>query len=473
MGSADNLWSIGGALYDLTEWADRHPGGSHLIHACRGSDCTALFETHHPLVDRSKLRGIMRPLWRPGRARVPEHDWSHTPIYDDMKRTVRTYGTKYGTKAWDMPGWRAWYVTLALVFPMALWWWMSDAACESRSIGASLSVGVVLWLGAADAVHSGMHGSLGPVRFSLAAAWTVGALFCLPSVWLRQHVIGHHPCTNQAGKDPDLNHHPHSLLPWRVSPSTPWRGKFARWRLHLGLTVWMTQLVPSIGYGVSLLWNNRYPYGPPIRWAPGERVRHAASLGTVVSLISIQAARGGVVYGIAPFAVCGTLYYLFSQVSHINAVSMQPTTGEWAVAQLASSAGDYSTTSTTVTLLSIGLNSQALHHLFPTVHHAHHRNLLAELVPVLAKHSQKVPGHAQTFAQSLRNHFHHLRTLNDREHVAFRRVSAPREYHDDSSDDEGELPPPALQPKSPCGEQSGDEDEIQLPGRRRQCADRK
>merc|ERR1712232_776871 len=76
---------------------------------------------------------------------------------------------------------------------------------------------------------------------------------------------------------------------------------------------------------------------------------------------------------LVPFAVHSSLYYFFSQVSHANTASNSiGDTKEWVVAQVRTSRGDYAHASLLWTVLSLGLNTQAVHHCFPTVHWAHY-----------------------------------------------------------------------------------------------------
>lgn len=44
---AEGLWRIRDKLYDLTDFAQRHPGGSFWIEQTKGTDITEPFESHH------------------------------------------------------------------------------------------------------------------------------------------------------------------------------------------------------------------------------------------------------------------------------------------------------------------------------------------------------------------------------------------------------------------------------------------
>lgn len=45
--NAEGLWRIHDKLYDLTDFIDRHPGGSEWLDVTKGVDITEQFETHH------------------------------------------------------------------------------------------------------------------------------------------------------------------------------------------------------------------------------------------------------------------------------------------------------------------------------------------------------------------------------------------------------------------------------------------
>eukprot|EP00944_MAST-04C_sp_MAST-4C-sp1_P011684 g11684.t1 len=47
-----NLWRIKNKMYDLTTFAEHHPGGKQFIEITRGHDCTEAYESHHLDMDR-------------------------------------------------------------------------------------------------------------------------------------------------------------------------------------------------------------------------------------------------------------------------------------------------------------------------------------------------------------------------------------------------------------------------------------
>ena len=108
----------------------------------------------------------------------------------------------------------------------------------------------------------------------------------------------------------------------------------------------------------------------------------------------------------------GGLFYTFSQVSHIQDEATQiKVSDSWIVHQIESCV-DYSTTSLFWNVMSIGLNNQTLHHLFPSVHPCH----FVELSPILdefcADHNIK-RNMVGNLWDALMAHFGYLGAVND------------------------------------------------------------
>jgi len=153
----------------------------------------------------------------------------------------------------------------------------------------------------------------------------------------------------------------------------------------------------------------------PVTWAPGEHFfAWLMWMGLLTGLFFVGFARGAA-HALFPFLVTGLLYYAFSQVSHLNAPSVEPITSkEWAVHQICASQGDYEYGSVKWGKISNGLNNQMVHHLFPSVHPCHYPALSALLRPVFERHGLPMPGWRYTYADSWRLHSAYLLSLNRR-----------------------------------------------------------
>jgi cytochrome b involved in lipid metabolism len=55
------LWIIDNKMYDLTQWASKHPGGRSWIELTKGHDITALFRTHH--LEYEKVKAMLEPYY--------------------------------------------------------------------------------------------------------------------------------------------------------------------------------------------------------------------------------------------------------------------------------------------------------------------------------------------------------------------------------------------------------------------------
>lgn len=64
---AEGLWRIHNNLYDLTDWVNRHPGGSDWISMTKGNDITEAFESHHlgPNAESMLPKFYVRPAKTP------------------------------------------------------------------------------------------------------------------------------------------------------------------------------------------------------------------------------------------------------------------------------------------------------------------------------------------------------------------------------------------------------------------------
>lgn len=401
------LWGYEGQRYDLTEFATVHPGGRELIESTRGADITVLVNTYHPQMTSKKIRQRISAHWRGGGAPCRHRFATGAPMYDELRDVVCGYIKYNGCKGFDHIGW-----TLFFSLACASMVIFGAQTMSQGGLWNSMVFGVCMWLVCADCAHSGAHCAISRNRTdNQLLSRTIGAYFSVSSQWLRQHVISHHIDTN-GNDDPDIWHHPGAALPWRVSERVPWRPAFARWRYHLLATIWMTQIVPSVYYTAVMITRGLYiPTKKRVIWSSGERRRAVTELTMTLIILALMLIRNGLM-GIVPNATCGTLYYVFSQVSHASEPASGRDAKEWAAEQLTVCGGDWSLQSYAASFLSIGLNNQALHHLFPTVHHAHHVRLMRLIAPVLHKYGYDTSKRHATLQNSLAAHFKHLDTLN-------------------------------------------------------------
>ncbi|KAH8326049.1 hypothetical protein KR067_013681 [Drosophila pandora] len=85
---AEGLWRINDKLYDLTDFANRHPGGAFWIECTRGTDITEPFESHHieeharNMLNKFEVREASKP-------RNYKFTLKENGFYMTLKRRVR------------------------------------------------------------------------------------------------------------------------------------------------------------------------------------------------------------------------------------------------------------------------------------------------------------------------------------------------------------------------------------------------
>ena len=335
-------------------------------------------------------------------------------MYDDLKSVVRAYRRRHGIKATDSWAALAWIALWGLLHYVALARWLLGLG----GLPNAVVLGCSIWWWSGAIIHDATHYSLAyKSTVSERIGWLGGWMFCLPSTWLRQHVTGHHVHTNVEGHDPDLYHwtrffhvRPRHRDP---TPSHGWATLVVRSFSSLLASLRGTHKLLSDarwkGCDAVIVWSGREALWLSIQWA------------LFVGMLVFVGYRTSVCMAAVPFAVVGVLYYGFSQVSHINAESFEkgkgtaaaPQSNEWAVHQIATTRGDYGYRSRLWYLLSIGLNNQAIHHCFPSVHPCHYPALSRLMKPVFEKHGLPQNGWEQSFGDALRLHFMHLQALNE------------------------------------------------------------
>jgi len=248
----------------------------------------------------------------------------------------------------------------------------------------SIAFGITIWCGSSCILHDGMHHSIGSIHGIDLNYWLpalFGWLHCIPLTWKLQHMKSHHAKTNQK-EDIDIWH----LFPvfFRVSKMTPFptHGK-VRFLIFIVFFPCLTTLTPSVLYTLLFVW----PYGK-VKTECHQETFHSSSQELVESFIQWVCLVTILIFGVSThgfistwliYHTHGTIYFWMSQVSHANHESEFSDDDlknlSWDALQRLSCHGDYGVHSKFWAFLSIGLNTQAIHHLFPKIHWIHYSKL--------------------------------------------------------------------------------------------------
>lgn len=398
MSMRSDLWYIHGLEYNLDAFKSVHPGGPYILDQCRGIDASHLFDMYHAMASR--------PICIPKALAtgVVLHATSEPqPALERMKVRTKAYfkDNKISHKAPVFLS--AWYAAWTFLLFFSLYRW----AIYGQSAWA-IGMGMGMWWCSTDVLHNGMHHSLTRSwRFNELAARIVGLGHCDIVAWTKQHNVQHHAYTNHE-HDCDLYHFVHdfgSLIGMRVSEHSH-RPVFLGSAWFGLLLIPFTSLAPRWIMPLELLFGSKVVGQPTAPLTAREKRDLVIAYVSELVLLGVVAYAHGVIHTALPFLLHGILYYAFSQVSHINTASQQ-LSGEWAVKQVQSCRGDYAYDSHIAALISIGLNLQCVHHVFPTVHWWHYKDLWRILHEEAGE-----PCDSQSYLSSLQHHMAHLREMN-------------------------------------------------------------
>eukprot|EP00178_Gracilaria_changii_P003270 TRINITY_DN147_c0_g2_i2.p1 TRINITY_DN147_c0_g2~~TRINITY_DN147_c0_g2_i2.p1 ORF type:complete len:536 (-),score=131.31 TRINITY_DN147_c0_g2_i2:442-2049(-) len=426
--------AIHGRVYDVTQFVQRHPGGSELLLLAVGRDATDLFESYHPFTDApNKLLHKMHigslgtyehPVYKPD-----------SGFYRDACAAVKAYFERSGLDSKEP---RTAFVRMAPVY--ALFAGAFYGAFVAREVALPMRALLAVLMGCAQGMpltgwmHDASHSALGG---SERWWWSIGRL-ALDYVsgssmlsWRNQHVIGHHVYTNVFGADPDL---PVSLSAdaRRLVRQQRW-ARVYRWQ-HLYLPpLYGLLAIKSRVQDLSEVFS-RLSNGPvrvnPIAVQDYLRLLSSKSVWAfyrfVLPLCVARALPAAQFAALLLLAELSTGYWLaFNfQVSHVSSeaqflfsdVSKRAHAkcpalfdDEWAHSQLRTTV-DYAHGSAAAAYLSGALNYQTVHHLFPTVSQYHYAAITPIVMRVAAKHGLRF-NVLRGFPDALRAHVQHLRRM--------------------------------------------------------------
>jgi len=380
-----NVWTISGKRYDLTPFLKEHPGGAHVLERARGSECTGLFESYHIFVSRDTLFQMM--------AKYELHDGVeadkpamvyHDAFYGELKQMVRDHFRGKGKAAHKM-------TTPHLCLCFAAWVLMhclNYHMITNNAIWCIPPIGCLAWYMTGNVMHDASHNALVPQkwlnRLMSVAAFPYGIN---QGGWQIQHVLSHHVFVNEE-KDVDLYHYDPMM-----TTSVPHAGKI-NWFLHSLRVAWLcssavAHLCIVVPYG--LLVGHVDPAHGHRMYDRMENIEYLRAIlrGQLIlevicqflyfyTIYRLQGFIPGMLFWMCVQVIAGYLFSFFTQVSHLQEECfLDPKRKDelsFAKRQIFSSL-DFAPESFFWGHVSGGLNTQAIHHCFPSVSAMHLRDM--------------------------------------------------------------------------------------------------
>ena len=371
------LWKINENFYDLTEFVNHHPGGTESVLLGKGRDCTALFNSYHTFSNKHRvvLQKFKVPVGKIEAGKEGEEDVFYRTLQERVNKRLLEHGID---PLLDRCASRS--RLLYYLFVLCAAFFSGVMHCKGCSM-FSLSFGIFGWL-IGSLGHDGGHFSVSRWPFiNLISRWCGMSLICNPMMWQYQHTLGHHSHTNEFDHDPDLHHfaiflrYHKRMIYDRIykRQQNPIYVIFAYTLVTFGECI-------KIPYGV-IKNNSLYdmiPLNSNVLERVGMTIHLICYIIVVIFLPCLNTSlSSGLFCSIVHMATTGLLFAFFSQINHINEVSINASSdschkwkNSWAARQVETS-NNFAPNSFFWYIFSNGLNLQIEHHLFPGLNHCH------------------------------------------------------------------------------------------------------
>uniref|UniRef100_A0A7S4IGU0 Cytochrome b5 heme-binding domain-containing protein n=1 Tax=Vannella robusta TaxID=1487602 RepID=A0A7S4IGU0_9EUKA len=373
-------WVIRGKSYDLSEFIDKHPGGSYILLLGKGRDCTELFESVHALSGINGPRSMLRK-YEVKDAPIKEElfAWEDDGFYGVLRKRVsdRFKGRNY--KA-------TWFVLFKILILISLYVFCWTQAFITGNYLYAIASGIFTEMVGFCLMHDSSHNAVSKrpsVNYCglLWSSWTLWNHW----TWLQHHVYGHHSYTGVYGKDPDV-HNVEILIRKHLKSKKMNVTKFQHWYTWVLLTV-----LPNQHLGQALLYQIHPHLSKTVFVTPYMRSTMRIQLHSIVVMalsivwhvfipLMFQSFGTVALLWLLNYTFMGISYFVNVAPNHDTETTLRnhPAHNEvldWGEHQVRCT-GNHSISTgiidRIITHLWGGMNYQIEHHLFPALNHAHY-----------------------------------------------------------------------------------------------------
>lgn len=393
-----------GQVYDVTDFLEKHPGGSQQLLLLAGRDVTHFFNSYHSIPTRKLIAkrcrhiGVLEDSPQAGSSycaspKFPEKD----VLYEELQSRIREYFKTHKLNPnIHTPFFRN---GIAVVIATLLFWYMAVLFT---------SHGYLTFIGSVFSLLSGFSSALVMMNlghdishFALSRkpwVWKwAGHLSCCvhgisPYVWANQHVVGHHVHPNYDELDPDVATKRADF--WRIKPFQEWCPHYIYQHIYMPFLFTFLSIKMKVQdfHSMLVLRKADMPMNPPGRqeWLLLILTKAVHLYYRVIlpyphiSLFSL------LLLNLLSELITGFWLGFITQLNHINGsvLFLDSSSAEpkmtWSEMQVATTA-DYATNSTLWSFLTGGLNNQVVHHLFPWVLSSYYKDITPIVQETLAE----------------------------------------------------------------------------------------
>ena len=392
-----NLWCIHGDLYDLSEFVERHPGGSDQILIGKGRDCTELFESVHALSDIpvAKMLSKYKVKCPPSEfACTDTFAWNSDGFFKVCSTRVKTYlQNRYHSKTQGQhKATLLWWIK-AVLFILG-WFYFGFRGLKDQDIVLTFISGILSMCVGFNVMHDASHFAVSrnpKINHWLSVFWN-GLCGWNQFIWYIHHVYAHHSYTGIHGQDPDISNsreliRKHSKTKFRplhsYQAALAWFIMMFLPNQHTGQSIqYIRALFKGKIFGIDF---GSIPKNSLLEIIPFHLI---GIIVTAVIPIFYLGFRAWIPLYIFYISGMGSCYFFVVAPNHDGLdVHMQANSSphfgrDWGAQQLLATC-NHSTTEGPLDLFIThmfgGMNYQIEHHLFPTMSHVHY----PEIAPIV------------------------------------------------------------------------------------------
>lgn len=374
------MWKLYGKTYDLTDFAQRHPGGAEIIEKTKGlEDCTALFESYHAFSDLSGIKQSLDKYEIPGVADddtviINHYNTDFTTYHRLIEKIKEVFPDREAIKA--PPSWYLFVSMLSCAYLYLLYHMLFGGHnMVLRTLIASMISFCeisILFNTLHDSSHYAIHtdANVNTQISTITNAWHLWN----HNMWFMHHVYYHHSFT---GSDTDPDHHLYNSLQ-NMSHA------FVNTIYSVFPGQYVTQIIMYI---ITANTYNLYTVYGNARIIPiPNKVTYYDNISISIMLFKLFVIYH---YGIIPllaYYVChNTFYFMNIAGDHdlFQTYSNHYDGPDWAKRQICNS-GNFVNDYRWWSMIFGGINHQIEHHLFPNMSN-HHYPTIAPIVKKFCK----------------------------------------------------------------------------------------
>eukprot|EP01095_Lingulamoeba_sp_RSL-Kostka_P014949 TRINITY_DN670_c0_g2_i1.p1 TRINITY_DN670_c0_g2~~TRINITY_DN670_c0_g2_i1.p1 ORF type:complete len:465 (-),score=123.00 TRINITY_DN670_c0_g2_i1:256-1650(-) len=424
-------WLIHGKLYDLEEFSKKHPGGEYIIRLGQGRDCTEMFESVHAISNLKNIRASLKKFEVKHEDIVDEDidvealkeqfSWKEDGFYSVLREKVRKRFENRNYKT-------TWFCVMKLIvmFILYLTFWYKAISTGNWYYG--ILTGTLTEMIGFCLMHDSSHNSVSkkPYVNYLGTLWS-SWMFWNQWKWLQHHSYGHHSYTGIYARDPDVSHvgifvRKHKLQKpekfMKYQHLYAWPLLFFIPNQHVGQII-LYQLLDTNLFKKRLFGVLPTKRGPSYVERDNIIVMILSLFFHILIPLYFLTPLQLVLFLFLHYSFMGINYFLCVAPNHDtdlindNHPAYNPGNIDWGEQQVRTS-GNHSLSDSfinkIITHLWGGMNFQTEHHLFPSIHHSHYREI-APIVQETCKEFNIPYNNSGSWFQAMKGYFTIIKKL--------------------------------------------------------------